>query len=96
MIGYRIQRFLEAWAEEDQTVRAFLAWNATNTVLAFLLPMGAVGLLFVMNAPGFQRTLLLSYVVVAVAWLVSVFAIGPVYDRVVPPEDEATDGTGEE
>jgi hypothetical protein len=89
MIGYRIQQFLEAWEREEPPVQVFLAWNAANTVFAFLLLGGAVGLLFVMSAPGFQRTILQGYIVVAVAWLLSIFLIGPAYDRVVPPEAEA-------
>ena len=93
MIGYRLQRFFEAWEREEPPVQVFLAWNAANTVLAFLLPVGAVGLLFVMNAPGFQRTILQSYIVVAVAWLLSIFLIGPAYDRVVPPEAEADEAS---
>jgi len=87
MIGYRVRRFLEVWEEEDRTMRAFLAWNAANTWLAFALLVGSVGLLAVMSAPGFQRTVLLSYIAVAVVWLVSVFVIGPVYERVVTPEE---------
>jgi len=86
MIGYRVRRFLDAWETEDATTRVFLAWNAANTVLAFLLLFGSVSLLFVLGTPGFQRTLLFAYIVVAVGWLLSVFAIGPVYDRVVTPE----------
>lgn len=87
MIGYRIRRFREVWDEEGRATRAFLAWNAANTVLAFLLLVGAVGLLVVTNRPGFQRTTVLAYVVVAVAWLLSIFVIGPVYERVRPSED---------
>jgi hypothetical protein len=91
MIGYRVRRFLEVWSEEDRTTRVFLAWNAANTWVAFALLVGSVGLLAVMSAPGFQRTILLSYITVAVVWLVSVFVIGPAYDRAVAPDDTAGD-----
>lgn len=87
MIGYRIRRFLEAWNEEDATVRAFLAWNGANTVVAFALLFGAFALLVATSAPGFQRSLLLGYITVAVVWLLSIFLIGPVYDRVVVPDE---------
>ena len=68
-------------------MRAFLLWSGANTVLAFALLFGAFGLLVATSAPGFQRTVLVGYVAVAVAWLVSIFVIGPVFDRVVPVED---------
>ncbi|PSP33180.1 hypothetical protein BRC64_04255 [Halobacteriales archaeon QH_10_67_22] len=88
MIVYRIRRFFEAWAEEDATVRVFLAWNAANTVVAFLLLVGAFALLVATSAPGFQRSLLLGYIAVAVGWLLSIFVIGPAYERVVPHDEE--------
>jgi hypothetical protein len=91
MIGYRVRRFLEVWAEEDRTTRVFLAWNAANTWVALVLLVGSVGLLAVMSAAGFQRAILLSYIAVAVAWLVSVFVIGPAYDRAVAPDETASD-----
>jgi len=87
MIGYRVQRFLETWRAEDRTTRLFLLWNGANTVVAFALLFGAFGILVATSAPGFQRGVLLAYVAVAVVWLVSIFAIAPVYDRVVPPEE---------
>jgi hypothetical protein len=86
MIGYRARLFVEQWHEAGRTMRLFLAWNAGNTVVAFALLVGAFGLLVATNAPGFQRTLLLGYIVVAVAWLLSIFTIGPVYDRIDPAE----------
>ncbi|WP_123535195.1 hypothetical protein [Halosimplex salinum] len=87
MIGYRIQQFLAAWREEGRAMQAFLLWNAGNTVVAVGLLVGAFALLVVTNAPGFQRGVLLGYIVVAVLWLVSIFTIGPAYDRFVPPEE---------
>lgn len=84
MIGYRIRRFLDAWRGEDRVTRLFLAWNAANTLVAFALLFGAFALLVVTNAPGYQRTPLLAYVAVAVAWLFSVFGIGPAYERFAP------------
>jgi len=87
MIGYRVQRFLDTWRAEDRTTRLFLLWNGANTVVAFALLFGAFGILVATNAPGFQRGVLLAYVAVAVVWLVSIFAIAPVYDRFVPHEE---------
>ncbi|MEF8853270.1 MAG: hypothetical protein V5A44_05070 [Haloarculaceae archaeon] len=86
MIGYRVRRFLQAWREVDARVRAFLAWNAANTLGAFALLLSAFALLVLASAPGYQRSLLLGYITAAVCWLVSVFAIGPAYERFVPPE----------
>lgn len=86
MIGYRIRAFLDHYREAGRTMRLFLLWNAANTVLAFALLVGSFVLLVVANAPGSQRPLLLSFTVVAVLWLLSVFVIGPVYDRVDPAE----------
>ncbi|PSQ08851.1 hypothetical protein BRC95_02385 [Halobacteriales archaeon QS_5_68_33] len=86
MIGYRVRRFLAAWREQSRRVRAFLAWNAANTLAAFALLLSSFFLLAVLGRPGFQRTVLFGYIVVAVVWLVSVFAIGPAYERLVPPE----------
>ncbi|WP_415379515.1 hypothetical protein [Halosimplex sp. TS25] len=86
MIGYRIRQFLAAWREESRAMQAFLLWNAGNTVVAVGLLVGAFALLVVTSAPGFQRAVLLSYIAVAVVWLVSIFAIGPAYDRVEPAE----------
>ncbi|WP_436925293.1 hypothetical protein [Halosimplex amylolyticum] len=86
MIGYRIRQFVAAWREEGRAMQAFLLWNAGNTVVAVGLLVGAFALLVVTNAPGFQRTPLLAYIAVAVGWLVSIFAIGPAYDRVEPAE----------
>lgn len=86
MIGYRVRQFLAAWREEDATTQLFLAWNAGNTVVAFGLLFGSFAVLVAASAPGFQRGLLLGFTVVAVAWLLSIFAIGPAYERVVPEE----------
>jgi len=86
MIGYRLRLFLEAWREETGATRAFLLWGGANTVVAFALLFGAFGVLVATSAPGFQRGILLGYVAVAVCWLVSIFTIGPAYERVVPPE----------
>jgi hypothetical protein len=83
MIG-SLRRFLAAMAEEDARTRAFLLWDAGNTVGAVGLLVGAFALLVVTNAPGFQRGALLAYITVAVLWLVSIFTIGPLYDRLVP------------
>jgi len=83
MIG-SVRRFLAAIAEESARTRAFLLWNAGNTVGAVGLLVGAFALLVVTNAPGFQRGVLLAYITVAALWLVSIFTIGPVYDRFVP------------
>jgi len=85
MIG-SVRRFLAAMAEEDARTRAFLLWNASNTVGAVGLLGGAFALLVVTDAPGFQRGVLLAYITVAVLWLVSIFTIGPAYDRFVPEE----------
>ncbi|WP_135364870.1 hypothetical protein [Halosimplex halophilum] len=85
MIG-SVRRFLAAMAEEDARTRAFLLWNAGNTVVAVGLLVGAFALLVVTNAPGFQRGALLAYIAVAVLWLVSIFTIGPLYERLVPEE----------
>jgi hypothetical protein len=87
MIGYRVRRFLDAWAEAESTMRAFLLWNASNTLLAFALAASSVLLLVVTAAPGFQRTVLFGHIAVAVAWTLSVFVIGPVYERVGPPPE---------
>lgn len=87
MILYRLRRFVAAWREEDTRVQAFLAWNAANTLTAFALLFSSFFLLVLASAPGYQRTLLLAYIAVAVVWLLSVFVIGPVYDRVVPSEE---------
>ncbi|MFB6150569.1 MAG: hypothetical protein ABEJ40_02060 [Haloarculaceae archaeon] len=87
MIRYRVERFLAAWREEDPTTRAFLAWDAANTLLAFALLLSSFALIAALNSLAFERTLLLGYVAVAVCWLCSVFAIGPVYDRVAPDPD---------
>jgi hypothetical protein len=87
MIGYRIRRFLDAWREADTPLRAFLFWQAANTVLAFGLLFSSFSLLFVMNAPGFQRTVVFGYIAVAVCWVCSIFAIEPVY-RWVDPQPE--------
>jgi len=87
MIGYRVRRFLDAWRAEDRATRLFLLWNGANTVVAFALLFGAFGLLFATSRPGYQRAVLVGYVAVAVVWLVSIFAIAPVYDRLVPPEE---------
>ncbi len=86
MIGYRLRRFLAAWREEDTRVRAFLAWNAANTLAAFGLLLSSFALLVVASTPGYQRALLFGYIAVAVCWLVSVFVIGPAYERVGPAE----------
>ncbi|QPV64929.1 hypothetical protein I7X12_10105 [Halosimplex litoreum] len=83
MIG-SVRRFLATMAEEDARTRVFLLWNAGNTVGAVGLLVGAFALLVVTNAPGFQRDVLLAYITLAVLWLVSIFTIGPLYDRVVP------------
>lgn len=87
MIGYRVRRFLEAWRAEEGRMRLFLLWSGANTVLAFALLVGAFALLVVTNAPGYQRAVLVAYVAVAVAWMLSIFTIGPVYDRTVPVEE---------
>ncbi|MFB6087558.1 MAG: hypothetical protein ABEJ85_03465 [Haloarculaceae archaeon] len=87
MIGYRIRRFLDAWANADTDVRVFLAWQAANTGVAFGLLFSSFFLLFVMNAPGFQRAILFGYIAVAVLWICSIFGIEPVY-RWVGPEPE--------
>jgi hypothetical protein len=87
MIGYRVRRFLEAWRAEDRATKLFLLWNGANTVVAFALLFGAFGILVATREPGFQRAILVGYVAVAVVWLVSIFAIAPAYDRVVPPEE---------
>lgn len=87
MILYRLRRFLTAWREEDTLVQAFLAWNAANTLTAFALLFSSFFLLVIVSAPGYQRTLLLAYIGVAVVWLVSVFVIGPVYERFVPAKE---------
>ena len=86
MIGYRVRQFLAAWRKEGRRTQAFLLWNATNTVVAVALLVGAFALLVLTSAPGFQRNVLLAYIVVAVLWLVSIFAIGPAYERFVPVE----------
>jgi hypothetical protein len=86
MIDYRVRQFLAAWREEGPRMQVFLLWNAGNTVTAAALLVGAFALLVVTSAPGFQRTVLLAYIVVAVVWLVSIFAIGPAYKRFVPTE----------
>ena len=88
MIGYRVRRFVAAWREEEPVVQAFLAWNAANTVLAFALLFSSFALLVLASAPGYQRDLLLGYIVVAVFWLVSMFVIGPAYERFAPVEDD--------
>jgi len=88
VILYRLRRFLAAWREEDARIQAFLAWNATNTLVAFGLLFSSFFLLVLASAPGYQRTLLLAYIGVAVVWLVSVFVIGPVYERFIPDERE--------
>jgi len=90
MIVYRVRRFVEAWREEESVVQAFLAWNAANTLVAFGLLLSSFLLLVLASAPGYQRTLLLSYIVVAVLWLVSVFVIGPAYERFAPVDDDQT------
>ena len=87
MIGYRVRQFLAAWREEGRRTQAFLLWNATNTVVAVALLVGAFTLLVVTSAPGFQRDVLLAYIVVAVLWLVSIFAIGPAYERFAPVDE---------
>lgn len=81
-----IQRFLEAMREESPAMRVFVLWNASNTVLAAGLLVGAFALLVVTSAPGFQREVLLAYIAVAVAWLVSIFTIGPAFERFGPGE----------
>jgi hypothetical protein len=91
MLGYRLRRFLDVWAQADRPTRVFLAWNAANTWLAFALLVGAVALLAVMSSPGFQRAILLSYIAVALLWLVSVFVIGPAYERVAPADADQAD-----
>lgn len=83
MIG-PVRRFLATLAEEDARTRAFLLWNAGNTAVAVGLLVGAFALLVVTSEPGFQRGLLLTYIAVAVLWLVSIFTIGPAYDRFAP------------
>ncbi|MFC7140935.1 hypothetical protein ACFQMA_14010 [Halosimplex aquaticum] len=85
MIG-SVRQFLAAWREEERAMQAFLLWNAGNTAVAVALLVGAFALLVATSAPGFQRTPLLSYIAVAVVWLVSIFGIGPAYDRVEPAE----------
>ncbi|PSP71421.1 hypothetical protein BRC79_00590 [Halobacteriales archaeon QH_8_67_27] len=65
MIGYRVRQFLAAWREEGRRTQAFLLWNATNTVVAVALLVGAFALLVLTSAPGFQRNVLLAYIVVA-------------------------------
>jgi len=87
MIGYRVRRFLDAWRAEDRATKCFLLWNGANTVVAFALLFGAFGVLVATSEPGFQRTVLVAYVAVAVGWLVSIFAIAPAYDRFVPHEE---------
>jgi hypothetical protein len=87
MIGYRVRRFLQAWREEETTVQAFLAWNAANTLVAFGLVLSSFVLLVLASTPGYQRSLLLGYIVVAVLWLVSVFVIGPAYERFAPVDE---------
>jgi len=87
VIGYRLRRFVAAWREEDSRVQAFLAWNAANTLTAFALLFSSFFLLVLVSAPGYQRSLLLAYIGIAVVWLLSVFLIGPVYEWVVPSEE---------
>jgi len=82
MILRRLARIRDAWADLNRTERLFTIWSGANTALAFALPVGAVALLVAVTAPGFQRTLLLAYTVVAVCWLLSIFLVGPAYDRV--------------
>jgi len=84
MFLYRLQRFLDAWREEDALVRAFLLWSGTNTIAAFALLVGSFSLFSVLSTPGFQGTLLFGYIAVAVAWTLSIFLIGPAYDRFGP------------
>jgi len=86
MIG-AIQRFVADVRESSPAMRAFLLWNVGNTLVAVGLLVGAFALLVVTNAPGFQRDVLLAYIVVAIGWLVSIFTIGPVYERVGPAEE---------
>ena len=86
MIG-AIQRFVTEMRESSPTMRAFLLWNVSNTLVAVGLLVGAFALLVVTNAPGFQRDVLLAYIVVAICWLVSIFTIGPVYERLEPAEE---------
>lgn len=85
MIG-SVRRFLAALVEEDARTRAFLLWDAGNTVVAVGLLVGAFALLVVTAEPGFQRGPLLAYIAVAVAWLLSIFTIGPLYERFAPEE----------
>ena|GEM_PF-1266426 len=87
MILYRLRRFLAAWREEDARIQVFLAWNAANTLTAFALLFSSFLLLVLASAPGYQRSLLLAYIGVAVVWLLSVFVIGPVYERFAPIEE---------
>lgn len=89
MLGYRVRRFLALWAEAGRTMRAFLLWSGANTVVAFGLLVTSVFLLVVMNAPGFQRTVLFGYIAVAVVWIVSIFLIDAVYSYVDPAEATA-------
>ena len=88
MIGYRVRRFLDVWRAKDQTTKLFLAWSATNTLTAFGLLVGSFAVLVAANAPGFQRGLLAGFTTVAVVWILSIFFIGPVYDRVAAPREE--------
>ncbi|WP_436911190.1 hypothetical protein [Halosimplex marinum] len=85
MIG-SVRQYLATLAEEDRRTAAFLVWNAGNTVVAVGLLVGAFALLVVTSAPGFQRGVLLAYIAVAVLWLVSIFTIGPLYERFAPGE----------
>jgi len=87
VILYRLRRFLAAWREEDARIQVFLAWNAANTLTAFALLFSSFLLLVLASAPGYQRSLLLAYIGVAVVWLLSVFVIGPVYERFAPIEE---------
>lgn len=88
MIGYRIRRFLDLWAEAGATMRAFLLWSGANTAVAFGLLVSSFFLLFVMNAPGFQRLVLFGYIAVAIAWIISIFLIDTVYGYVDPVSDD--------
>ncbi|MFB6088111.1 MAG: hypothetical protein ABEJ85_06280 [Haloarculaceae archaeon] len=91
MIGYRIRRFLGLWADAGSTMRAFLLWSATNTVVAFGLLFSSFFLLLVMNAPGFQRAILFGYIGLAVAWIVSIFLIDTVYSYVDPASESGSE-----
>ena len=91
MIGYRVRRFLEVWTEEDERHPRVGGVPRQEDPSGAVLLVGSVGLLAVMSAAGFQRAILLSYIAVAVAWLVSVFVIGPAYDRAVAPDETASD-----